>query len=122
MVGRIVKAMESKNVVVRTGGLNGIDQVVMDNAREAELHIPFRNFNKLEAASQYSNEPCLELARRYLPELDTLPNVPKATFAKTHVWLWGVTFPPLLNSLLFGVRMDVSVLMKRPLVRVWLAM
>ena len=82
MVGRIVKAMESKNVVVRTGGLNGIDQVVMDNAREAELHIPFRNFNKLEAASQYSNEPCLELARRYLPELDTLPNVPKATFAK----------------------------------------
>lgn len=82
MVGRIVKAMESKNVTIRTGGLNGIDQVVLDHARQAELHIPFRNYNKMEAPSQYSSEPCLELARRYMPELDTLPNVPKATFAK----------------------------------------
>lgn len=82
MVGRIVKAMESKNVIIRTGGLNGIDQVVLDHTRQAELHLPFRNFNKMEAPSQYSSEPCLELARRYMPELDTLPNVPKATFAK----------------------------------------
>lgn len=81
-VGRIVKALEQKNVIVRTGGLNGIDLVVLDNARAAELHLPFKNYNKMEAPSQYSSEPCLEIARRFMPDLESLPNVPKATFAK----------------------------------------
>lgn len=79
---RIVKALEQKNIIVRTGGLNGIDMVVLENARAAELHLPFKNYNKMEAPSQYSSEPCLEIARRFMPELETLPNVPKATFAK----------------------------------------
>lgn len=82
LVSRLIPAIENKGIVIRTGGLGGIDQVVMATTREAELHIPFKGFNKLEAASQYNSEPCTEIARRFMPELDTLPNVPKATFAK----------------------------------------
>ena len=79
---RLVGAFERAGFIVRTGGLKGIDDVVTSTTQKAELHLPFKNFNQKESASQFSNELCIEFARRFAPDLDSMPNVPKAILAK----------------------------------------
>ena len=79
---RLVGAFERAGFIVRTGGLKGIDDVVTTATQKAELHLPFKNFNQKESASQFSNEMCIEFARRFAPDLDSMPNVPKAILAK----------------------------------------
>lgn len=79
---RLAKAFDDKNIVVRCGGMNGVDDVVCNSISNPELHLPFKNFNKRQAKSQYSNEICKELARRQRPDIDSLPGVQKAILEK----------------------------------------
>ena len=88
-INRVVKALQIKNVVIRTGGLDGTDAVVYSANRDSELHLPFKGYNKLESASQYTSEPCLEIAKRFKEDLESLPNVPKATYAKNPRLVFG---------------------------------
>lgn len=89
LVARLAKAFDDKGIVIRTGGMNGTDEIVCNSVSNPELHLPFKNFNKRQAPSQYSNEICTELARRQQPNLDSLQNVQKAILAKNPRLIFG---------------------------------
>lgn len=86
---RLTAAFEKAGFVVRSGGLRGFDEVVKNSGKNVELHLPFKNFNQQESASQFSNEICTELARRYAPDLDNMQNVPRAILAKNPRLVFG---------------------------------
>lgn len=88
-VGELARAFHEKDFVIRTGGLNGVDDVAERAVPRAELHLPFKGFNRKESESQYTSEICAELARRQQPDLDTMQKVPKAILAKNPRLVFG---------------------------------
>lgn len=88
-IGELARAFHEKDFVIRTGGLNGVDDVAERAVPRAELHLPFKGFNRKESESQYTSEICTELARRQQPDLDTMQKVPKAILAKNPRLVFG---------------------------------
>ena len=89
IIARIVPLFEKLGFTIRSGGLNGTDEMVEKVASKTELHLPFKGFNKKESTSQFSNEICKEFARRVDPNIDDLSKVPKAILEKNPRLLFG---------------------------------
>lgn len=86
---RLARAFEAKGFKVRSGGLRGFDEIVERAVFGAELHLPFKNFNKKQGESYYTNEMCMELARRFKPDIDQLPDPVKSFYAKNPRMIYG---------------------------------
>ena len=83
MIERLVKAMEDKNISIRCGALRGVDQVVVRSAKKPELHIPFRGFDQIEnPASYYTTTYCQAVAKKFMPDLESLPKGIVSFYAK----------------------------------------
>lgn len=89
LMGRLIPAFEKAGFEIRSGGTNGMDEVVEKIAQKVDLHLPFRGFNKKESKSQFSNEICKEFARRAQPDIESLPKVQKAILEKNPRLLFG---------------------------------
>ena len=89
IIARIVPMFEKFGFTIRSGGLNGTDEMVEKVSSKVELHLPFKGFNKKESTSQFSNEICKEFARRVEPNIDDLSKIPKAILEKNPRLLFG---------------------------------
>lgn len=90
---RLARLLRERNIVVRTGACKGVDEVVMNAIPDAELHLPFRNFNQIEnPASYFSDEKCKALAKSVWPTLDNLQGVVKSLYEKNPRLISGKNF------------------------------
>ncbi len=98
---RLARFCRERNIIVRTGACKGVDEVVMNAIPDAELHIPFRNFNQIEnPASYFSDEKCKALAKSVWPNLDNIQGVVKALYEKNPRLISGKSFNAIAQALI----------------------
>lgn len=83
VIREMADLLKQNGFTIRTGGMEGFDQLVADNVPGCEFHIPWNNFNKIEnATSTFNTDECKEYAKRYLPDWGNLKESHQAFFAK----------------------------------------
>ena len=90
LVERIVRSLESKNVIIRAAPIRGLSKHIQSVIKNPELHIPFKNFDTIEnPASYYTTEYCTALAKRFFPDMEKLPMVIKAIYSANPRLVFG---------------------------------
>lgn len=83
VIREIADLLKQHGFAIRTGGMDGVGKMVMDNVPGVELHIPWKNFGNIsDPTSYYSGPECEEFSKRYLPGWDELKDSQKGFFKK----------------------------------------
>lgn len=83
IIREIADIIQSNGFVVRGSSMDGFDKMVMDNVRNVEYHIPWKEFGGCSnPKSSFSSDVCKEFAKRYLPEWSTLKESHQGMFCK----------------------------------------
>lgn len=68
----ICKTLISKGYTLRTGGLDGPDDILFKQIKDLELYLPWRNFSDKDSKLYFNTKECLEIAKRHHPAFDSL--------------------------------------------------
>lgn len=90
VIKEMADLLKHSGFVIRVGGMEGFDKLVMDNVHGTEAHIPWKEFNGVhDAASSFNSDECKEYAKRYLPDWGNLKDSHQAFFAKNARLVFG---------------------------------
>lgn len=82
-IRELADILKRHGFAIRTGGMDGVGKMVMENVPGAELHVPWKGFNDITVAeSSYNSDECKEFAKRYLPDWGNLKDSHQSFFSK----------------------------------------
>lgn len=85
----LVKKLEGLGYTARTGGMDGIEKVVIDATKKIELHLPWRGFNDMESKFTYNSDRAFAVAKQFHPTFDTMSKGVQAFLAKNARLIMG---------------------------------
>lgn len=74
--------LERFNFILRTGGLDGVDEAMETAVKNPEIFLPWRNFNNKESKLTFNTKQSMDIAKIFHPGFDTLKDSIKAFLAK----------------------------------------
>lgn len=74
--------LERFNFILRSGGLDGVDEAMETAVKNPEIFLPWRNFNNKESKLTFNTKQSLDIAKIFHPGFDTLKDSIKAFLAK----------------------------------------
>lgn len=93
----IVKMLENNGYTLRTGGMEGIEEIVENSVTKKEVHLPFRDFNGKQSRFTYNSDRAYAIAKKFHPTFDGLSKGAKCFLAKNARLILGnnMTSPAL---------------------------
>ncbi len=79
---RIIRKLESNGFIARTGGMDGIEELVERVALNHELYLPWKGFASKESKYTYNNPLVQGMAKKFHPSWDTLKPPHQAFLSK----------------------------------------
>lgn len=88
-IHRIAKKLESMGYTMRSGGMQGVEDIFEKATSKNEIHLPWRDFDKKFSKLTFTPPEAKTLASRYQPGYDGLPNPVQTFLAKNVRVLFG---------------------------------
>lgn len=93
----IVKMLENNGYTLRTGGMEGIEEIVENSVTKKEVHLPWREFGGKQSRFTFNSDRAYAIAKKYHPTFDGLSKGVKCFLAKNARLILGnnMTSPAL---------------------------
>lgn len=93
----IAKMLENSGYTLRTGGMDGVEEMVENSVTKKEVHLPFRDFNGKQSRFTFNSDRAYAIAKKYHPTFDGLSKGVKCFLAKNARLILGnnMTSPAL---------------------------
>lgn len=93
----IVKMLENNGYTLRTGGMEGVEEIVENSVTKKEVHLPWRDFGGKQSRFTFNTDRAYAIAKKYHPTFDGLSKGVKCFLAKNARLILGnnMTSPAL---------------------------
>lgn len=93
----IVKMLENNGYTLRTGGMEGVEEIVENSVTKKEVHLPWRDFAGKQSRFTFNTDRAYAIAKKYHPTFDGLSKGVKCFLAKNARLILGnnMTSPAL---------------------------
>jgi hypothetical protein len=88
-IQRIGKNLEKSGYILRTGGMDGLEDVIEKSVSKLELHLPWKDFDKKQSKLTFTSEFVKGVAKMFHPTFDSLKPVIQTFLAKNVRLLLG---------------------------------
>lgn len=78
----IVKMLENNGYTLRTGGMEGVEEIVENSVTKKEVHLPWREFAGKQSRFTFNSDRAYAIAKKYHPTFDGLSKGVKCFLAK----------------------------------------
>jgi hypothetical protein len=82
LIQRIGRNLEKAGYMLRTGGMEGLEDVIEKSATKLELHLPFKDFDGKNSKFTYTSDFVKGIAKMFHTSFDTLKPVVQTFLAK----------------------------------------
>jgi hypothetical protein len=89
VIQRIGKNLEKAGYLLRTGGMDGLEDVIEKSVTRLELHLPWKDFDKKQSKLTFTSEFVKGVAKMFHPTFDALKPVIQTFLAKNVRLLLG---------------------------------
>ena len=82
MIQRIGRNLQEAGLILRTGGMEGLEDVIEKSATKLEVHLPFKDFDGKQSKFTYTSDFVKGIAKMFHTSFDTLKPVVQTFLAK----------------------------------------